>query len=73
MTPEQAKEYVAHKLAWDTYKAIDILETVPNLAENTSEITRGNLDAAIALGVEGTYRASCSLLEVQALYVYKAK
>ena len=73
MTPEQAKEYVAHKLAWSTYQAVDILNKVPNLAENTAEITKKNLAAAIALGMEGSYRANCSLLGVPALYEYKGK
>jgi hypothetical protein len=64
MTTEQAKSYVASLLAYRTWQSIDILKTVPNLDENTAEMKEKNLAAAIAFGIEGQYRATCSLYNV---------
>lgn len=61
MTTEEAKKRIAGILAYNTYKAIEILKEIPNLAENTEIIKKENREAAAALDLAAEYSHFCHI------------
>ena len=64
MTTEEAKKRVAGILAYNTYKAIEILKEIPNLAENTEITKKENREAAAALDLAAEYSHSCHIFQI---------
>lgn len=66
MTKEQALDIVAAKLAYNSWdhKRIVCETPLPHMKQHLKEVLDKNLEVAKTLGIEDTYKANLSILNV---------